>query len=379
MLYLPSVSQSPANSTPRIAELIAIKHSKGTGTYVAEELASPSPRLTDGRRIVRDGSVPVLDIYTADYRERLKLPEIAGSGAGAALRRLVFTLWYFIRSLALVLPARRRAKSPAARWQLLIGFGAVVLLLASVVFTALAVLTALGLWREPVVSDTADDAIALGLTALTTWLFFSARPAVRRGAILIEQLLDYAEDERHAAGVTGILDSALDDLLEAEPNRKVHLLGYSLGALVAVDFLYPRRSLQQPLDERHANTILTLVTVGWPVDFVRLYKPHYTDDRKARVPDVHWMNVYIPADVFGSNLVDGDDFSDGVGTGSGASTAIEQGIAIAGQRPVSQRYTNERLTWRNVWGRKGFLSHGGYWDEPERENCLHLVMRAVMP
>lgn len=387
VLYLPSLAQSPANSASRIAELIAIKATKREGRYTAEEVRSPSVCLTDGRRLVRDGSAPVLDIYTVDYRPLLKLPGVAGTGVGAALQRLAFTLVYFIRSLALVLSARRRAKSPIAKWQLIIGFGAVILLLLSVVFTALAVLAALGLWDEPVVSGNVADAIALGATAFTTWVFFNVRPAVRRAATLIEQLLDYAEDERHAAGVTGILDSALDELLEVDPDRKVHLLGYSLGALVAMDFLFPRKSLLQPLDERHARAIQTLVTIGCPVDFIRLYMPRYTQERDARAPDVCWTNVYIPADVFGSNLVDGDDYAEAADAGAGASgqevksgrQPLLQEILIAGQRPCSERYTSERLTFRNIWGRRGFLSHGGYWDEPERENCLHLVMRKVMP
>jgi hypothetical protein len=376
VVYLPGVSQSPANSTPRIAQLMAIKASKGPGNYAAEEVRSPSKHLTDGRRIVKDRRDPVLDVFTLDYRPLLKLPDVAGSGVGAALRRFAFALWYLFRTLALVLPAGRRAKSPIARWQLVIGLGAIVVLLLSAIFTALAVLAALGLWKEPVVSGTADDAIALGATAFTTWLFFSVRPAVRRATTLVEQLLDYAQDERHAAGVTGVLDSALDDLLEADPGRKVHVYGYSLGALVAMDFLYPRTSLLQRLDERHAKAIPTLVTVGCPVDFVRLYVPRYTEKREARVPGLRWTNIYIAADVLGSNFIDGDDFAEAPGTGAGASG---HEVAIAGQRPISRRYTSERLTFRNIWGRKGFLSHGGYWDEPERENCLHLVMHEVLP
>jgi hypothetical protein len=386
MLYVPSIAQSPKNSALRIAQLIAIKASKGPGTYAVEELLSPSAsaHLTDGQRIVKTGSGPVLDVYTVDYRPLLKLPQVAGTGIGATLRRLAFTLWYFLRTLVLVLSARRRAKSRVAKLQLLIGFGVVVVLLLSVIFTVLAVLAALGLWKEPPVSGTAADAIALGATAFATWLFFNVRPAVQRAATLIEQLIDYAQDERHAAGVAGILESALDDLLEGNPDRKVHVFGYSLGALVAMDFLYPRKSLLQPLDERHAKGILALVTVGCPVDFIRLYMPQYTEGRGARVPDVRWTNIYIPADVLGSNLTDGDDFAEASDRGAGASghkagSHRQEEIAIAGERPKSQRYTSERLTFRNIWGHKGFLSHGGYWDEPEQENCLHLVMREVMP
>jgi hypothetical protein len=186
--------------------------------------------------------------------------------------------------------AGRHAKRPVAKLQLVFGLGGVLVLLASVVFTVLAVLVSVGLWKEPVVSGNAADAIALGATAFTVWLFFKARPAILEAATQIEQVMDYAQNERHAAGVVSGLETALDDILETQADRKIYLFGYSLGALAAMDFLYPRKSLMPTLDPRHAKAISTLVTVGCPIDFVRLYIPDYTDNRTARAKDLRWIN-----------------------------------------------------------------------------------------
>jgi hypothetical protein len=52
-----------------------------------------------------------------------------------------------------------------------------------------------------------------------------------------------------------VIESAFDDLLEEDPGRKIHLLGYSLGALIAVNFAFPRTSLSQPVDIRHRESL----------------------------------------------------------------------------------------------------------------------------
>jgi len=377
LLYVPAIAESASNTAYRVANAIAIKATQGRGTFAAEAVASPSAELTDGRRVVRTEGGPVLDVYLVDYRPRLKLTDVSGDDAGATLRRFGRALAYFIRALVLVLAAQRRAKSPIAKVQLLMGLGAVAVLYLSVIFTALAVLASLGLWTDRIVSGTAADAIALGATAFTTWVFFNVRPTVARASNLLQQLLDYALYERHAASVAGALTSAIDSLLEDDPKREIHLVGYSLGSLVAIDFLYPRSSLSQELDDRHAEAISSLTTIGCPLDFVRLFVPGYADDREARIPNLRWTNVYIAADIFGSNFLDGDDVTEL--PDADPDEAHPGAVRIAGHRPDSKRYTSERLTVFNILSGRGFLRHGGYWDEPDRENCLHLVIRQVMP
>jgi pimeloyl-ACP methyl ester carboxylesterase len=358
---------------------MAIKASKGPGTYASEEIPSLGPELTDGRRIVStDGSRTLLEIFMLDYRSGLHNPDTESSNVFDAIRRFLLTLLYFFRVLALVIPARRRAKRPIAKLQLVIGFGATVVMFLSVIFTALAVLVALGIWQEPVISGNAADAIALGATAFTTWLLLRVRPKVRHIGNLIEQVLDYAENERHAASVAGPLETALDRLIEADGSRKIYIFGYSLGALVAMDFLFPRSSLGQTIDKRHSKSIGALLTVGCPVDFVRLFLDDYTEGREARVPKLRWCNIFIAADILGSNLVDGNDEIEAPPSGSAGNAGGVHQRKISDEQLVCHRYTNERLGLRNVWGARGFLSHIGYWDHPEIENCLHFVMREII-
>ena len=401
VLYLPAISNSPANTSSRVADLMARKLTAGSGSFISEVVPLvPSAKLQDGWRISRSDSTAILDIFTLDYRPLLQLPEVGSKGLGGALQRLFLALWYFARIVVRLWSANRRAKTFPAKLQLLIGFGAAGVMLACAVFTGLAVLASLGLWTEPSLPENLTDALAISGTAATTWLWLRARPIMARWGTVVEQMMDYAEDERHGAGVGAIVETAIDDILEATPKRKVYLFGYSLGALIAMDFLFPRRSLQQPLDPRHNEAISGLITVGCPIDFVRLFLPEYHKGRDARVTHLDWLNIFIPADVLGSNYVDGDDNAmeasspeddaraggkDGhksekrsTGTDAPASDSTI-GITVAGHRPTSLTYTSAKLNVLNVWSRKGFLSHAGYWDEPERENCLHLVLRRILP
>ena len=373
MIYLPGLPYMEWNSTSRIAELMAIKLSNGPGAFAVEDVRSPSKLLSNGQRIfeVKDG--PILDIFMYDYRRRLQLNNSGGTGVVAALRGFAVAFWYFFRAIAFVLNAGKRAKSAVAKWQLVIGFGLVLVLVLSVVLTGSAVLASVGIWKEPIVTGSAAQAIALGATAFTVWLFFNARLDIQRAATQIEQIIYYAHDERHAAAVTGGLDGALDDLLEAQPCLKVHLFAYSFGALVAVDFLYPRTSLLQSLDKRHAEAIPTLTCAGYPGDVARLFMPHYLEGRQSRVPNLHWANIFNAADVCGSNLIDGTDFAE-------EPNEKDQGAEVANVRPNDVvRYTDEKLTVWNIWGLKGFFSHMGYWDDADNENCLDKVIEEVLP
>jgi hypothetical protein len=103
------------------------------------------------------------------------------------------------------------------------------------------------------------------------------------------------------------------------------------------------------------------------VDFLRLYFPGYPADRECHVrADMPWDNIFIPADVFGSNFSDRTDTAVAVADAPGA-------VLLAGRRPTSRQYTDQRLTIFNVFLARGFATHTGYWVKPNRANCLHMV------
>jgi hypothetical protein len=346
--------------------------SRGAGTYAVRSLGNPDPALTDGRRIVTGSEQPLVDLYTVPYRDRLPETVTAGerSSAWALVKLLVTQVVYFGQALRLLLDARKRAKTLMARWQLVVGFGAVVALLGAVVVTLVAIVAALGPVILPSVSRTFAGAFAIGATGVTSWALAKATPVIRETASRTRQMLDYAESQQQAVKVANSLGEAIDAVLEStETPRPVFILGYSMGALVAFDYLCPRTSQLELLDERHVAAICALITIGSPLDFMRLYLPQYIANRQPRVQGLPWTNVFIPADILGSNCTDVDDH---------CVPEPEQIVAVGGMKPTRiVQFTDERLTWSGIRVRRGFLSHGDYWSVPGAGNCLSVVLSAV--
>jgi pimeloyl-ACP methyl ester carboxylesterase len=372
LLYLPGVGLRSWNTTARLAEIFRLDLTRGPGKYAVQAADTIDTSMTDGQRLLDEHGDAVLELYTVDYRDRLGTPTVAAGGLKGLVISLAFQLWYFARVVALFFPARKRAKSLMAKVQLLIGFGATLALLVMIVVTCLAILAALGLYKPTHVPDNAVNAVALGFTAISTWLLARVVPQVRNVVVVMQKLLDYAEDERLAQGVSSCLADALDAVLEKCPTRQVNIVGYSLGSLVALDYLCPRASTSpDSLDKRLQQAVRVVVTIGCPLDFVRLLFPSYTADRLTRTPDAVWTNIFIPADVFGSNF--GDEGDDEV------PQKVAVGAQVGGLRLAeNRRYTDQKLSALNIWGQHGFLSHVGYWDEPTAGSCLPLVWQALV-
>jgi pimeloyl-ACP methyl ester carboxylesterase len=372
VLFLPGLSALPFNTSARLAEVMCADLTRGAGTYAVRSLDSPGPALADGRRIVAGNEQPLMDLYTVPYRDRLPETATAAEKPGVwALVKLVITqVAYFWQALRLLLNARNRAKTSMAKWQLVVGFGTVVALLGAVVITIAAIVAALGLVTLPSASGTFADAFAIGATGVTTWALAKATPVIREAASRAQQMMDYAESQQQAVKAANSLGEAIDAVLEpAETTRPVFILGYSMGSLVAFDYLCPRTSQLELPDDRHADAIRALITIGSPLDFMRLYLPQYAASRQPRVKCLSWTNVFIPADVLGSNCTDVNDH---------AVPDANQIVEVAGMKPTRiVQFTDEKLTWSGIRARRGFLSHGDYWSVPGAGNCLSVVLSAV--
>ncbi|TQS41986.1 hypothetical protein [Cryptosporangium phraense] len=358
LLFVPAlISASPGNSAARVAALLAEDLTNGPGTFHVESLANPGPGLSETWRITEKDRGPVLDVSLLDYRKGFALPAIGGFTLWSAAWRLMVSIGYAVRALTLWLRAQGKAKRGVARVHSLLGLAGVGVLVLSVVIAGLDLWWALSTPDSP-------DVLTLGLAGLAGWLYATGVRLIQRSADWLQSILEYADHETRSATVNHEFLPVLDGLVEGPAPRDVHVLGYSMGALVALDFLFPPASLHPTIDARH-TAVKTLTTVGCPIDLARLYYPHYIDDRVERVPGLRWTNIFIAADILGSNLVDGDDFG------------TENPKPVAGLAPVNERYTDERLTWSNLISRKGILSHSQYWGEPGTANCLNLALAAI--
>jgi hypothetical protein len=380
VLFLPGMQDAPENSASRIAELLAYDLTLGAGTFAVEPAPSDTVSgggLTDHRRIVKSGDGPVLDLATVDYRPALGLRSASGTGVGKTLIELLKAIVYFGRAVALLRAAGPRAKGKLARRQLRVGFVLAFVLFLGLIVAVAAALTAVFGWEPRAVPEGIADAVALGLTATVTWLFAKASPAVATASDLIHKAMDYARHDNVVGDVRVAVRRALDSVLEPGRARPVHLVGYSFGSLVALDFLFPQAEPNR--DDRY-RAIASLTTIGCPIDFIRLYYPGYLAGREALIRDedgndveLPWRNVFMPADVFGSNFLDDDDRSDT----EEAERDRKEPVTVAGRFPISYRCSDETLSWPDILTRKGFSIHGRYWDAADMDNCLGHVAAVI--
>ncbi len=370
IIYAPGLGRDAANTGDRIAEVIAgalDRRDAGMRYSTKSDAAISAPRgLRVSKTVVDNEGAPVLQVFELDYRGRLEQP--TGAAGPPAPPGVVRSTQYAFFGVARLLWAwRRRAKTLMTKLQLGLGLlGALALALAWLValYTAL---VAAGLDLPEVFGGLFGENAApwtfglFGTGAVLSWA------AVRKGALAfaatLQHLIDYVRNtDRANSTVCLTVDDAIAGLLDAEWKGKIHLLGYSFGSLVLYDAAFPHPTTGKaaaPLDRA-----ASLVTVGCPLDLVRLYFKDYTAGRQARTRDIPWTNIFNAADVFASNLKDKGD------TDGGKSNALELEVV----QPQSLRYLRERLTLTQLLMAKGFRTHGGYWGTVDEGHCFERLV-----
>jgi hypothetical protein len=233
-----------------------------------------------------------------------------------------------------------------------------------------ALLTTLGLqvgWLDKTFG--AEDKVAawtLGISSLgltITWA--KLRKDLLALALLTESLIRFVKNEDVLADtITRRLDQAVNNLTDGHWTGPIHLLGYSFGSLATYEAMFPRTT--SLVGVVPAQSIDTMVTIGCPLDLVRLYAPEYVDGREARNPRLAWTNIFNQADIFASNLKDDDDAGDG---------AAE--IVATSPAPVSVRYLHEEIALRHVL-LTGHI-HAGYWTDASKGSCFDELVGIWVP
>jgi len=371
LLYAPGLGRSPANTADNIADILArsIDNQQPDGTYgtrTPQGVAAPHG-LTISKTVVDAVGRPILQVFELDYRNLLNrtASQATPSVTAGAFRSAWLAAWAIASSIRAL---RTGAKDRRTKAQLALGLAAAGALIFAALVSLYALLCALGsvpsaLWVGKIFDLNVDAGWTFGVATVGTTLTWAAlRRKILALAASADRTISFVRDEDRIAGdIARQVDRAADQLSANGWTGPVHLLGYSFGSLVFFEAVFPKRSGNvsgEPL-----SRVESLITVGCPIDLVRLYAPAFLQDRGKRRPVV-WTNVFNAADIFASNLMDGPDDRAG------------KGFDIDGVQPFSYRYTDESVGPFGIFtaGR----THSRYWSDADGAHCLDPVAARFM-
>ena len=404
IIYIPGLFHEPGEAVNTVGRNIAAAldstsppEYKFTLSPGKDEHYGYTERATRTVTITREvdaQKTPLIDIYELSYGRTLTDGYEKKKPIIQALLILVSLLWNMPR---LVIAIRMRSKGFSQKLQVAYAglitslLGAYMVLL---LFTVLATLGDTTITQVPDNEAKTDIEQSTGLGSATEdvketpwWLYYSqvaiigltglglltkkdAKQFLSRFSTWYMGVVAYLNQGRSRDNVAGQLTSLLEYVAQKSDEveyRRMHIIGYSFGSIVALDAMFPYNK-----PSARYRLVDTLVTVGCPFDFIRTYWPRYFEERVALegVPR-RWLNVYRTADVLGS------DFLDETKTGS-----EERGVGLATGPPkrpenilLGQGGGLDKLEALRLIG---FKEHSCYWfDDPYAQDAFDLVVERV--
>jgi hypothetical protein len=159
---------------------------------------------------------------------------------------------------------------------------------------------------------------------------------------------------------------------------KIYIVAYSFGSILALNSLFPVGN--EP--SLRLNNVDTLVTIGCPFDLIRLYWPHYFEERWVRASkSLRWTNIYAPVDILGSNFRNDQTITESDRSiklsdrCKGRKTPTPDNVAY--QRGVSPK----DLSVIDILTLVGLRTHTTYWkaDYKCEESCFSDVIAELYP
>lgn len=200
----------------------------------------------------------------------------------------------------------------------------------------------------------------------------SIKDAVSEAATTYVTAIAYIQAAARKQSVTGQLTALVEDILESQPKyRRVHLVSYSFGSLIALDTLFSRN---QPA--AHLGRIDSLVTIGCPFDMVRTFWPEYFQRRLMPVGGgLRWCNVYSSHDVLGSNFR-----NDSAEAQADQLFRVEAGSLVPDNLPYDLGIGVGKFSLLAVLTLRGLAAHQLYWEGrgTSELSCFDLVMPGLL-
>lgn len=331
-------------------------------------------RSADVARVVRaDGTdeTTVFDLIRVDYRKPLYKEIEKNDPRKLAVFLGVQTLGFLVRWIVGFLRHRRvGGLGFRKRMQLLTGGLVLVLLFLVLTVTILAALSvpvagvgeSVDGWEQlktllgPVEAYVYPLIVfGSGVAAMTR---VDLKGDIRELALRLAAAHDYLDPGGHKrAEVVAEVHNALEAVAES-PERygRVFLVGYSFGAVVALDA--SRFHAAPPC--RLQKYVKALVTIGCPFDVIATYWPAHFSNRGDALPKLAWHNVYSPKDVLGSDFC---VLNAAIQADSGKKKDAPR---IAPDTNVE--YPAQRVHSSDVLTLAGLTTHAHYW---EHDNSDH--------
>jgi len=363
LIFVPGLGHDTSNSADVIATSIATVAARYGDPVIASK--DKLPAATKGLKAVATlmrGDDRVVDVTELAYREALEgLAKGNDDKEGVAPSLFVQSLYTVFGVTRWIKAWRRPNKSRLAKFQLFLGLAAMLVLFTALLIALVGVVTTVVIqlgWDQNLPAWATDSAPWLALTGglVSAGMLAKWRRGILRGAQRTQQLLRYFNDTGARESITNPVLDAVDKLRESGYTGQIHILAYSFGSVVTLGAFtrFDSTRAGMPDGVREAASI---VTVGCPFDFVSLYFPKHFETETAWRPELPWHNVFIPADVLGSNMLiplpghRPDDASD-------ANTTVMGW-------PVTNHvyHPEDKLgVWSVLFQWAGLTRHNGYWD-----------------
>ncbi len=148
-----------------------------------------------------------------------------------------------------------------------------------------------------------ETAIAKYIIGISTLLFLILPNAKNFITILATEYLCtmyYLNFGERRQNIIGKLEELTECISEGNDSERISFYCYSFGSIIAADALFP---FEGKASYRIANSVKILVTIGSPIDFIKVYWPSYFAERKkANNKLKKWYNIYSMSDILSSNF-----------------------------------------------------------------------------
>jgi hypothetical protein len=376
VVFIAGLGQDPLRTTASVAELISRQFDSNAHTKSARFEVVTNNEKKNGVnatywtivRIDENRREPIIDIYGLNYTDALlrRFQERNAIGQAFALSLVLIANAPAYFQLLL----RNRGKALAHRIQFL--YVSVIMALL-VGYMGLLVFSVFQLVQQ-----------AAGTHKNVTWPQFFTLAGAALGALFpglrnkftaaAVQYISVILYLKLPGASRGEIIRRLTDLLETVSERpdvnEIHIWAYSFGTVIALDSLYPI-SAWPPYRYRDVRQ---LVTIGCPFDIIRQMWPRYFMNRHAQDKRPHWINVYDPSDVLGSNFRQDQK----VGAAEHGIQFVSDGNATPNVGLPYNEGMEPRLS--DLLLLHGLSAHDSYWvaDSPS-ENCFGSIITALYP